>query len=168
MSLIIDPNLPEEELRKALENYCDSFGCGECSGCVFENNKEAWCEHYGYYSAPIKIVTEAIKEINKSNEDNSDANNEVTNEVTEPQYDIVSHPKHYCREDAIECIEEMIILYGKEVVKHFCLCNIHKYRYRASAKNGDEDIRKSDFYVKKYKELCEDEVVPKMWRSEVN
>lgn len=71
--------------------------------------------------------------------------------------DIINHPSHYCREDAMESIEEMVLVFGKEAVKHFCLCNVWKYRYRSSAKNGEEDLRKSDWYMKKYKELCEDE-----------
>ena len=49
------------------------------------------------------------------------------------------------------------LLFGKEVVKHFCLCNIWKYRYRSSAKNGEEDIKKSDQYIKIYERLCSNE-----------
>lgn len=65
----------------------------------------------------------------------------------------IEHPKHYNREGGMECLEEMILIFGKETVKHFCLCNAWKYRYRAADKNGEEDLRKSDFYIKKYKEL---------------
>lgn len=71
--------------------------------------------------------------------------------------DIIKHPNHYCREGAMECIDEMILIFGKEAVKHFCLCNIWKYRYRSSSKNGEEDINKSDEYVRIYKRLCSDE-----------
>ena len=67
--------------------------------------------------------------------------------------DNVNHPQHYCREDAMECIDEMILIFGKEAVKNFCLCNAWKYRYRAADKNGEEDLRKSDWYIRKYKEL---------------
>lgn len=69
--------------------------------------------------------------------------------------DIIKHPNHYCREGAMECIEELVMLFGKEVVKHFCLCNIWKYRYRSADKNGKQDIDKSDQYVRIYKELCD-------------
>lgn len=65
----------------------------------------------------------------------------------------VEHPKHYNREGGMECLDEMILIFGEEVVKHFCLCNAWKYRYRAADKNGEEDLHKSDFYIKKYKEL---------------
>ena len=75
-----------------------------------------------------------------------------------PTHDNVNHPSHYCRENAMECIDEMILIYGKEAVMHFCLCNAHKYRYRAADKNGAEDLKKSDWYLRKYKELKEDEM----------
>lgn len=68
--------------------------------------------------------------------------------------DVINHPNHYNREGAMESIDEMVLVFGKEVVKHFCLCNIWKYRYRAADKNGVEDIKKSDWYMQKYKELC--------------
>ena len=67
--------------------------------------------------------------------------------------DAVNHPKHYNRENGMECIDEMILVFGKEAVKHFCLCNAWKYRYRAADKNGEEDLKKSDWYLQKYKEL---------------
>ena len=72
--------------------------------------------------------------------------------------DVVNKPKHYNREGALQCIDEMILLFGVDVVKHFCLCNSWKYRYRAADKNGAEDLAKSDWYIKKYKELSESDV----------
>lgn len=71
--------------------------------------------------------------------------------------DIINKPNHYNREGAMECIDEMQLIFGTEAVKHFCLCNAWKYRYRATEKNGDEDLAKSDFYIKKYKELCNEQ-----------
>lgn len=67
--------------------------------------------------------------------------------------DRVTHPKHYNRENAIECIDEMLLVFGEEAVEAFCLCNAWKYRYRAADKNGAEDLAKSDWYMQKYKEL---------------
>lgn len=71
-------------------------------------------------------------------------------------YDVVSRPKHYNRAGGMESIDEMVLVFGPEAVKNFCLCNVWKYRYRAADKNGEEDLRKSDWYMNKYKELCED------------
>ena len=68
----------------------------------------------------------------------------------------VNHPAHYNR--AIECIDEMLAIFGKEKVADFCLLNVWKYRYRAADKNGEEDMKKSDWYMKKYLELTNQSV----------
>ena len=70
-----------------------------------------------------------------------------------PEPETVNHPSHYNREGAMECIDEMIMVFGTEAVKKFCLLNAWKYRYRAADKNGEEDLKKSDWYLRKYKEL---------------
>lgn len=70
-------------------------------------------------------------------------------------YDNVNKPKHYNREGAMECINEMEMIFGREAVKTFCKLNAWKYRYRAADKNGEEDLRKSDWYLRKYKELSD-------------
>lgn len=49
--------------------------------------------------------------------------------------------------------DEMIAIFGKTAVKHFCLLNVWKYRKRAVFKNGAEDMKKADWYMKKYVEL---------------
>ena len=67
----------------------------------------------------------------------------------------VNHPSHYNRENAMECIDEMVLVFGEEAVENFCICNAWKYRYRAADKNGEEDLKKSDWYLNKYKELKE-------------
>lgn len=67
----------------------------------------------------------------------------------------VDHPSHYNRVGALECIDEMVIVFGYEATINFCKLNAWKYRYRANAKNGSEDIAKSDWYIKKAKELKE-------------
>ena len=68
----------------------------------------------------------------------------------------VDHPAHYNREDAMECIDEMILVFGKTATMNFCLCNAWKYRYRSADKNGEIDLKKSDWYMKKYRELKEE------------
>lgn len=73
---------------------------------------------------------------------------------TEPKEDVVNHPNHYTN-GGMECIDEMILIFGKEAVANFCLCNAWKYRYRAMYKNGEEDMKKSHWYMAKYKELIE-------------
>ena len=70
-----------------------------------------------------------------------------------PAPDVVNHPSHYCQEGSMECIDEMVAVFGREAVMHFCLLNVWKYRKRAVFKNGEEDLKKSDWYMKKYLEL---------------
>lgn len=70
-----------------------------------------------------------------------------------PAPDVVNHPSHYCQEGSMECIDEMVAVFGEEAVMHFCLLNVWKYRKRAVFKNGEEDLKKSDWYMKKYLEL---------------
>ena len=67
--------------------------------------------------------------------------------------DVVNHPSHYCQDGSMECIDEMLAIFGKEAVKCFCLLNVWKYRKRAIFKNGVEDMKKADWYMKKYIEL---------------
>lgn len=65
--------------------------------------------------------------------------------------DNVNHPSHY--QGKHECVDEMIAMFGVEAVKHFCMCNVYKYRFRAAAKNGQEDLDKANWYMDKLMEL---------------
>ena len=56
----------------------------------------------------------------------------------------VNHPEHY--QGPNECIKVMEAMFGREAVKHFCMCNAFKYRFRADKKNGEEDIKKAEWY----------------------
>lgn len=69
------------------------------------------------------------------------------------EHDNVNRPAHYTREGAMETIDEMELLFGIQETKVFCKLNAWKYRARAMYKNGEEDIKKSDWYINKYKEL---------------
>ena len=63
--------------------------------------------------------------------------------------DNVNHPKHYEGSTSIECIEAMIIVFGKQAVYDFCKCNAFKYLWRYKDKNGIEDLNKADWYYEK-------------------
>jgi hypothetical protein len=62
--------------------------------------------------------------------------------------DNVNHPSHYTQ-GAIECIDAI-----KEAVKGLlgieavCTANIIKYVWRWKLKNGIEDLKKAEFYLK--------------------
>lgn len=66
--------------------------------------------------------------------------------------DLVNHPSHYASH-GMECILEMIMLYGFEETMSFCKLNSHKYRKRALDKNGRQDLDKSDWYIEQYRSL---------------
>ena len=134
-----------EQMRDEVMNHCEKQT--DCQQCVIEGHDA--CEQYNHMTAPEEVIRDAYYKIHPPEPV------EEVEEPTPPTHDIVNHPDHYCREGAMECIDEMITLFGREVVKHFCLCNAWKYRYRSNAKNGYEDIKKSDWYIRKYKELCE-------------
>lgn len=85
----------------------------------------------------------------------SEEDNAETIEIDNTEEDVVNHPNHYTREGAMETIDEMILVFGVEAVKHFCLCNAWKYRARALNKNKEEDLAKSDAYLRYYKQLEE-------------
>lgn len=68
------------------------------------------------------------------------------------KYDSVNHPKHYA-EGGIECIDAMEAAYGTEAVMHFCQCNAFKYQWRFDKKNGEEDIKKAQWYQDRYLKL---------------
>lgn len=87
----------------------------------------------------------------------TDYHAQVTPEMppVKPPKETVDHPEHY--QGKFECIDEMISLFGVEAVKSFCRCNVYKYRFRANQKNGEEDIKKAEWYMSKLKELEETE-----------
>lgn len=62
--------------------------------------------------------------------------------------DNVNHPKYYESECSLECIEVMRLTYGRKMVWDFCICNAFKYLWRYKNKNGKEDLRKAEWYIR--------------------
>ena len=122
-----------EEIKRT---YGDETGYIYCEGCPLIKNHECSI-NLEYKCDGREIAYKAIQE------------------HCEPCNDSVNHPSHYTQ-GGMECIDEMLLIFGKEAVKHFCICNAWKYRKRAMFKNGQEDIDKSDWYINKYKELSAD------------
>ena len=63
------------------------------------------------------------------------------------------NPDHYKNSTSLECIEAMLLVFGKGAVVNFCECNAWKYIWRWKHKNGYEDLEKAKWYVKKAVEL---------------
>lgn len=67
--------------------------------------------------------------------------------------DLVNDPPHY-KQHAMECIDEMVEVFGVGQTMSYCRCAAWKYRYRAPYKgNADLDNSKADWYIKKLHEL---------------
>lgn len=119
--------------------------CGECENCrlhkLVEEDETRMC--FSYAEGNEKEEAVIVENYNYLF-----GEPEVT-----PENDSVNHPSHYCQEGSMECIDEMLAIFGTDAVKAFCLCNVWKYRKRAVFKNGEEDLKKSDWYLKKYLEL---------------
>ena len=79
--------------------------------------------------------------------------NDWTDCYADKQVDIVNDPQHY-KQHEMECIDEMVEVFGQHDVMAFCRCNAWKYRYRAPYKGKfEEDNEKADWYIQKLKEL---------------
>ena len=69
--------------------------------------------------------------------------------------DMVNEPPHY-KQHVMQCIDEMVEVFGVDAVISYCMCNVWKYRYRAPYKgDADEDNMKSDWYMHAIRDLKE-------------
>ena len=73
---------------------------------------------------------------------------EYNSKPMDDNFDNVENPEHYTTGE-YECIEVMKDVYGLEVVEDFCICNSFKYLWRHLKKNGLEDLKKADWYLRK-------------------
>ena len=136
-------------IKKQCKIYVDCLGCPlvHCNSCYGEEadidkNYELM---FGKEEEPTtKFDSVEFVPLNKPEAKH-------TEEVTNSTHDPVNHPSHYTH--GMEAIDEMVLIFGNEAVKNFCLCNAWKYRKRAIYKNGAEDMDKADWYINKYKEL---------------
>ncbi len=120
-----------EEKAQRIEERCLSMG-SRCNGCKLNDIAQKTCY------ARWDIYPEEIER-----------NYQIL--FGEGKNDNVNHPAHYQGKN--ECINVMIAMFGVEAVKHFCMCNAYKYRFRAGMKNGTEDIEKAEWYESKLIEL---------------
>lgn len=63
--------------------------------------------------------------------------------------DNVNHPSHYCQ-GGIECIDALkAATVGKTGIEAVCVANVIKYLWRYEEKNGLEDVKKAQWYIKR-------------------
>ena len=63
-----------------------------------------------------------------------------------PEYDVVTKPKHYNQDNCIECIDAIRAALGSGF-KEYLQGNILKYKWRHKYKNGVEDLKKARWYL---------------------
>lgn len=85
-------------------------------------------------------------------EKKGDAPAEDEHEEVVPAEDVVNHPSHYAEGCSLECIQVMEMIFGTQNVAVYSLINAFKYMWRWKNKNGQEDLKKAEWYLKHYKE----------------
>jgi len=125
-----------EEKRAKVKKYCSSTPCNQCK------LDGAWCDKHDIDECRGCYLDEALVLISE--------------EPEAPKDDVVNHPSHYTQ-GGMECIDEMVLIFGVEATMNFCLLNAWKYRKRCLHKGkSEEDMAKSDAYLRCYKSLKED------------
>lgn len=146
----------DKDKYDALSNWCDRRDQKgyRCEGCPFQDECH-WCSMDG----AVHLTVEFLDALDKDYEYYLTNLREPTigeGTCPDPEHTSVNHPEHY-NQGGIECIDAMISAFGKEAVSNFCIINAFKYTWRASDKNGIEDIDKAIWYLNKYKELTDNE-----------
>lgn len=142
-----------QELVKDLNEFCDKVDCD--TKCPLKKNK--MCKYGNWELASDESLINAASTIAL---EYSDENTSDNTEVVIQNYDHndtettdnITNPDHY-QTNAMECIDEMVVVFGKKAVINFCNLNAWKYRYRSDHKGGKDDLAKADWYLNKSLEL---------------
>ena len=136
-------------------DHDNEFSCDDCwSQEYIEEIDCDYCKHCdcSMYEEPCNKCKYSVSPNSEEYKTRPSLYEEEKEEVDEPkEKDNVNHPNHYQGKN--ECIDVMVAMFGLEAVKHFCMCNAYKYRFRADKKNGEEDIKKAEWYESKLIEL---------------
>ena len=152
-------SMDNAELAKVL---CQSKEFDKCNYCSYLTSDTLYCHKEScvdgikaWLDAPSANEPEnpPADKVDKPQQEAPAERNPDKTMINNAIADNVNHPAHYNRDGAMECIREMVVVFGYEATINFCKLNAWKYRYRASEKNGAEDMAKSDWYVKKADEL---------------
>ena len=69
--------------------------------------------------------------------------------------DVVNKPAHY-NQGSVECIDALKSALGNEGFKSYCRGACLKYLWRTEHKNGVEDLKKCEWYLKRLIQICEE------------
>lgn len=144
----------EEEDGKYSVNFPDLEACFTCG----DNLCDAQSMARDVLELTLKCYKDRGKEIpGPKNERMVLAENQrkyyVHGRMPEDDYisknDPVNHPSHYEKRCSLECIDVMEAVFEYDAVFDFCVCNAFKYLWRHKFKNGEEDIKKAEWYINK-------------------
>lgn len=65
----------------------------------------------------------------------------------ENNVDNVNHPNHYENSTSIECIDAMVLIFGRDNTYEWAKQTAFKYLWRYKNKNGAEDLEKAQWYI---------------------
>ena len=133
--------MTREQKEKLFNKLCmkQGYGLSNCSKCSeFVNDL---CNRKNTSEFTDEELDVALRDMEKD-------------DPGQHEFDAVECPQHYTS-TSIECIDAMRETQGDEAVKSFCVCNAFKYLWRHNSKNGDEDIKKANWYLNKAVELME-------------
>ena len=133
--------MTREQKEKRFDELCMKKGdglanCSKCSGFVNE-----LCNIKSTSNFTDEELDRALRDMEKDDH-------------SQHEFDAVERPQHYAS-TSIECIDAMVETQGTKAVVDFCVCNAFKYLWRHNSKNGDEDIKKANWYLNKAVELME-------------
>ncbi len=145
-----------EELVEKFESMCpgsDGDGCETCpfKECAVCNKAERELTDADYEET-VRFMESEKDPYREMKERFINADKE-TEEIF-ADFDVVNRPAHYTK-TSIECIDAMVETQGTKAVVDFCVCNAFKYLWRHNSKNGDEDIKKANWYLNKAVEIME-------------
>lgn len=69
--------------------------------------------------------------------------------------DLVNKPPHY-NQGSVECIDALKSALGHEGFKSYCRGACLKYLWRTEHKNGVEDLKKCEWYLKRLIQISEE------------
>ena len=136
------------ECIETIKAFCEKQ-CAPCDECELYEP----CGVKPFEELPEWEIVELLDKIKKIKEKENEPLKFVDSKgMNLEAYDNVNRPQHYAS-TSIECIDAMIETQGKEAVRAFCVCNAFKYLWRHNNKNGDEDVKKANWYLNKAVEL---------------
>lgn len=134
-----------------------------CDGCEYEY--DGMCTAIGEECKEIRICTvitnkvreEVLKTPTIGKDETKMKKKEyiigTAEQTGQNKQDNVNHPKHYEGHCSIECIDNMRLIFGNQIVADYCMVNAYKYLSRHKYKNGYEDLCKAKWYLDKAEEL---------------